>query len=351
MKHPSYTGIPSPEVETLLDEALPRLAAEIDALGLPKLAGVVLGGGYGRGEGGVLRTPEGDKLYNDLDFFVFADNADKAELAKIDRELPKLAEPWEKRLGVAVDFGPAKNLSALKNVARTLMYQELRHGWRPVWGDVDLDTQLPDLPPDKLPFTEAARLLLNRGMGLVFAAERLLAGSDDHDFIVRNMNKALLGGGDAMLIAAERYRWPGSERTTEFRRYCGEEKLPAGYADLYESAYRFKLEPRPILPPAPLEKWKECRDFYLAAFANVAGTSGGAAKTESCAALRRKAASERSPKNFLRWLVRMRGIRSVGRLFDAPVITVLESLYEILLREEPPRECPKELYRAWLKFN
>ncbi len=351
MKHSSYTGLPSPEIETLLDGALPRLAAEIDALNLSDLAGVVLGGGYGRGEGGVLRTPDGDRLYNDLDFFVFANDAAPAGLARIDRELSKLAEPWEKRLGVAVDFGPAKNLSALKNVAHTLMYQELRHGWRPVCGNVDLDTLLPDLPTDRLPFTEAARLLLNRGMGLVFAANRLLAGPDDPDFIVRNLNKTVLGGGDAMLIAAGRYRWNGSERAAEFRRYCVEKGLPAEYADGYDHSYRFKLEPRPLLPSSPLEKWRECRNFYLAALADVAGVSGRADRDVLCAALRKKAKPERSFKNFLRWLVRMRRFRSVRRLFDAPVITVLECLHAVLSQEDPPAECPRGLYLAWQKFN
>ena len=36
-----------------------------------KLQALVLGGGYGRGEGGVLRTPQGDRPYNDLEFYVF----------------------------------------------------------------------------------------------------------------------------------------------------------------------------------------------------------------------------------------------------------------------------------------
>src|SRR4051794_37699748 len=35
-----------------------------------KLEAVLLGGGYGRGEGGVLRTSEGDRPYNDLEFYV-----------------------------------------------------------------------------------------------------------------------------------------------------------------------------------------------------------------------------------------------------------------------------------------
>ena len=36
-----------------------------------KLQALVLAGGYGRGEGGVLRTAAGDQPYNDLEFYVF----------------------------------------------------------------------------------------------------------------------------------------------------------------------------------------------------------------------------------------------------------------------------------------
>ena len=351
MKNNSYTGVPSPQISALLDGALPELAAEIEALQLPKLAGVVLGGGYGRGEGGVWHAEEGDRLYNDLDFFVFADNADRNELARLNRKLAALSAPWEKRLGVSVDFGPAKNLSALKNVAGTLMFQDLRRGWRPVWGGLDLNVLLPELPPEKLPFTEAARLMLNRGMGLLLAANRLLAGSDDRDFITRNIDKAVLGSGDAMLIAAGRYRWSGSERAAELRRYCTEKRLPGKYVDMYDSAYSFKLEPQPGLPAPPMAVWESCRNFYLAAFADITGTAVSAADIELCAALRKKAKSSRSLKNFLRWLVRMRSVRSPGRCFDDPIITVLEWLCGMLSRREPPAGCPEKLFFAWRNFN
>src|SRR4051812_7021926 len=35
-----------------------------------ELEGVMLGGGYGRGEGGLLKTDEGDRPYNDMEFYV-----------------------------------------------------------------------------------------------------------------------------------------------------------------------------------------------------------------------------------------------------------------------------------------
>ena len=66
-----YTMTADPDVKSVLDCFLPAVSAEIDALQLPKLRAVVLGGGYGRGEGGVRHTPEGGRLYNDLDFFVY----------------------------------------------------------------------------------------------------------------------------------------------------------------------------------------------------------------------------------------------------------------------------------------
>ena len=350
MKRLSYTGIPSPEVEKLLDEALPRLAADIGSLPLPKLAGVVLGGGYGRGEGGVLRTAEGDKLYNDLDFFVFADGAGKDELAKIDHALPKLAEPWEKRLGVAVDFGPAKNLSALKNVAHTLMFQELRHGWRPVWGDVDLDALLPELPPEKLPFTEAVRLLLNRGMGLLLAGNELKRNGDA-DFIMRNIHKAVLGGGDALLIASGNYRWHGAERVKAFREYAIANGMPPEFAESYAASYDYKLEPVPRLPVSPWTSWRQCRRFYLEAAGRVAGCHAPAAPDALAAGLHRGARAERSVKNLLRWLRHRGGPRPLCAAFDAPVVTVAGMLCKLLAESEDCPACPERLDRLWHKFN
>ena len=124
-----YTVIPSAELDSLLDGALAGIAADIEAKKSPFLRAVVLGGGYGRGEGGVWRTPAGDRLYNDLDFFVFSSRAGRADAGKIERDLREISKKWETKLGVSVDFGPAKNIESLKTVSQTLMFQELLRGW------------------------------------------------------------------------------------------------------------------------------------------------------------------------------------------------------------------------------
>ena len=349
-----YTVIPSPELDALLDSALADIARDIETIRTGgRLVSVVLGGGYGRGEGGVLHTGSGDKLYNDLDLFVFTNDADRRARQKIGVQLREIGERWEKKLGVAVDFSPAKNLDSLPRVGHTLMFQELRHGWKPVWGKEDFVNRIPELDPARLPYTEAVRLLLNRGMGLIFAGERLSAGHgrEEADFIVRNMNKAVLGCGDALLLAAGKYCWRGQDRVLAVSQFAEKNGLPRAFAEAYEAAFRFKLEPNPVLPPDPRLRWLECREFYLESVRLAAGTETGAKIAEVKAGLRRRAADARSVKQFLRWLLRTRGIRPSGCLTEDPVVTVLCELLELLETggEYPP--CPRRLYDLWIKFN
>src|SRR5438552_671320 len=62
----------SEELERRLAGTCDTVLAEVLALVSPeRLEGLVLGGGYGRGEGGVLETEKGDEPYNDLEFYVF----------------------------------------------------------------------------------------------------------------------------------------------------------------------------------------------------------------------------------------------------------------------------------------
>lgn len=350
MNETSYTGIPSADITRLLDTALSAIAADIERLKLPGIAAVVLGGGYGRGEGGVRHTPEGDRLYNDLDIFVFSRNAGRRDAARIAAALRPISEKWEKTLQVSMDFGPVKELDALASVANTLMFQELLRGWRPVWGQTDLARHIPAQEAAALPFTEAARLLLNRGMGLLFAGNELKRPAPDPDFVCRNLNKTYLAGGDALLLAAGEYRWRGAERVTAFRRLAETTGLGAAAADRYEQAYRWKLEPDPRLPEAPEAAWRDARAFYLAAVCRAAGTASDAAPEAVAHGLRAKARNARSFRHFLRWLLRARGIRPTA-LFDDPMVSLAERLYRLLATAETCPPCPESLLRLWRHFN
>ena len=309
-----------PAADRLVDDAIRAIGAEIDALAIPRLLGVVLGGGYARGEGGVVDA-EGSapRLSNDLDFYVVAeDGASPADLAAIAAALRPVSEKWTARLGVDVDFSPPKTPWRIRHDEERLMIQELVHGYCDVAGKpgAELFADVARRDPSALPAMEAVRLLVNRGAGLLLAAE---PGAEP-GFVARNINKAILGCGDARLIARGGYRWRALDRADALAD------------DLYRAAVQWKFRPRPE-PPCD---WETARDIWLAAV------------DEICAD--HPTLRGRTLRAAARWLARR---RSLG---PAPLRTLgLDPLVRILRAMLPlVRDCkpfPASLRRDWEVFN
>lgn len=230
----SFSKSADPRVERLVAEALEGIRASFAAS--PESASVravVLGGGYGRGEGGA--TPDG-MPYNDMDFFVVMNG--KKPSPGFRKLLDGISAEWRGKLSIDIDFCCVKSLKALYKDADTLMIQELFAGCKVVFGDGHIFDDAPRRPFSGLPWTEAARLLLNRGAGLLFARQ---CASDpaEADFVRRNLHKAALGCGDAILIVHRDYRGTGTERLEALRKYYEASWLvPA-----YEAALKFKYAP------------------------------------------------------------------------------------------------------------
>ena len=194
---------------------------------------VALGGGYGRGEGGA--TPDG-MPYNDMDFFVVLNGQKPSpELRAL---LDRLSSEWHGKLAIDIDFCCVKSLNALYKDADTLMIQELFAGCRIIFGDEHIFDDAPRRPFSALPWTEAARLLLNRGAGLLFARQRA-SDPAEADFVRRNIHKAALGCGDAILVVHHDYRPTGTERLEALRSY----REASWLIPAYEDALAFKYAP------------------------------------------------------------------------------------------------------------
>lgn len=242
MKKSRYAPEGDAAFDKMLDKHLEEIAeaVRLSAVG-GDIAAVVLGGGYGRGEGGVFITSDGrKKLYNDLDFFVIARNVSHIKLKKVDKAMASIGEEFSRKLEVEVDFGPAKNLRQLAKTSFTMMWQELREGHVVIYGDKDVMDILPDYDLHDLPRSEGLRLLLNRGAGLLFARQRLKqeeVSSGDRDFIGRNLNKAILACGDVFLILRKEYSLSVRDRMTLL------EKFDVELAEPYRRAVQFKFLP------------------------------------------------------------------------------------------------------------
>jgi hypothetical protein len=232
-----------------------RITAGLRGLIPPrKLEAVLLGGGYGRGEGGVLRTDGGDRPYNDLEFYVCVRGNRHLNEARYGRALHVLGEILTPQAGIDVEF----HITSLRNLATagiSMFSYDLLCGHRCCLGN---ETQLAGCEHHRdahlIPLSEATRLLMNRCAGLLFAAERL-ARPDltpaDADFVARNIAKAQLGAGDAVLTAFHQYHWSVRERQRRLERLRVAETIPwmSELRRHHAEGVEFKLHPTRTADP------------------------------------------------------------------------------------------------------
>jgi hypothetical protein len=309
----------APEMDRLVEDSIRAIGAEIDAVRVPKLLGVVLGGGYGRGEGGVATMPGGSqRLSNDLDFYlVVEDGSSAAEMESASRALEPIARRWSERLGIDVDFCPPKTPWRIRHDQERLMIQELLHGYFDVAGEKGevLFSGVERRQPSEFPWTEAVRLLVNRGAGLILART-----SDDPQFVVRNVNKCVLGAGDALLIARGGYRWRAEERAKALG-------LP-----LYADAVAWKFRPR----AEGVCGLEEAREIWLSATREVMEIG------------RRAGSAGRSLYQAARWIVRRRTLGELSTLGQGPVVRILQRMIGVIEARKP---FPPSLEIDWKIFN
>lgn len=326
-----------PDLDRLVEDACAAIGRDIEALEVPRLMGVVLGGGYGRGEGGAKEKLERTALSNDLDFFAVADEgAPEAEtISAIGAALEPVAKKWTEKLGVDVDFA-VKTRWRLKHDEERIMVQELLRGYFDVAGEKGerLFAGIELRPAESIPWMEAARLMMNRGMGLLFAKRRIesaecrIDGSsavgsrlsdEQRDFVNRNINKCVLGAGDARLITRRAYAWRAEDRA----KALGD--------SLYNAATGWKFRPT----DEPVCSWEKARETWLAALDEVLSDSSGSR-------------SSRTLRNVARWFVRRRTVGELSAVGLDPVVRILRAVSRLVRERRGPGAS---LLRDWEVFN
>ena len=204
----------------MLERHLEAVCAEVniavcELIPETQLEGLLLAGGYGRGEGGVLRTASGDQPYNDLEFYVFVRGHRLRAEWTYGAALHELGVRLSARAGVEVEF-KVLTLPALRAARPSMFYYDLVLGHRWLTGD---DALLVGCSHHRdareIPLHEATRLLMNRCSGLLFSAERLRRprfGTEESDFVGRNLAKIQLALGDVLVTASGQYHWSCQER-------------------------------------------------------------------------------------------------------------------------------------------
>ncbi len=250
--HKRFTIDGSPALEQHLQKICGLVLAGIrEVIPTRKLEGLVLGGGYGRGEGGVLRGPSGDQPYNDLEYYLFLRGNELLNRRRYGQALNGLAHRLSSQAGVEVEF-KLTSLAKLRQSPPSMFYYDLVMGHRLLFGGEELLAGC-EAHQDarQIPLAEATRLLMNRGAGLLFAKTKLQNASltpEDADFIGRNQAKAQLAFGDAVLAVVGQYHWSCSTRHQRLLQLTGDWPWLKIVQQHHEAGVAFKLHPQ-ISPP------------------------------------------------------------------------------------------------------
>jgi len=235
-------------LERHLASACARVLAGIRGL-IPaqKLEAVLLGGGYGRGEGGVLRAAGGDRPYNDLEFYVAIEGNRHLNELRYRRRLEVLGEILSHHAGVEVEL-KITSLAELATQPVTMYSYDLFAGHRLLASRARLTGYTRHGCSENIPPAEATRLLMNRCSGLLFARaelEREPFTAAAADFVRRNIAKVRLACGDAVLTAFGRYHWSCRERHHRLELLAAGESWPWLDAVLghHATGVEFKLHP------------------------------------------------------------------------------------------------------------
>src|ERR1035437_3471433 len=111
-----------PELESRLENHFARVRNSFEEKGWR--GSLVLGGGYGRGEGGVMRGPEGVGFSNDLDYFLFDDAPGDPRLVSWCRETERSESVV---LGIDVEI-KCLRADSMGDPGRSMMFGDLVAG-------------------------------------------------------------------------------------------------------------------------------------------------------------------------------------------------------------------------------
>jgi len=305
----AYTKDGSPQFHQWMDSILRAFADEVaQALGA-NLSALILGGGYGRGEGGLLVMDGKELPYNDLDFTLIVQN--KAGLPM--RDLDAIRHRYAQQLGIHVDFSRPLTLRDVEGWPTWLVWYDLLNGHVVLKGPADiLKRYAPSTLQGTLPVIEATKLLLNRGAGLLWALAVVKGAktTSEGDFVRRNFYKCALALGDALLIAYERFQttYFGRDRVLHQVATANPEVAALGLQDLYVKALQFKFRPDAFASENPSER--DLRDLarrWRDVFLHVEKRRTGKSWKDLDAYIRWKGLrepEEHRPKGILRNIVR-----------------------------------------------
>ncbi len=225
-----FTRYGSYELEQNLQSACERVANEIrEIVPLVSLDGLLLAGGFGSGEGGVLATPEGQRAFGEFEFVLLAREGTEPAVQALAVRLEALGERMALWTGAVGTFRITTRQQIADSETSPFLH-ELARGHRVLIGPESLSASWTrHQEPSAISLQEVTHLLFQRCSGLLCAARRLQRAeftSEDADAVHRQLSRLELALGDVVLAAHGEYRGSSVERHQRLATFTPAEPVP-----------------------------------------------------------------------------------------------------------------------------
>lgn len=201
---------------------------------------LLLIGGYGRGEGGVLNDKGVEKAHNNFDIiYVYKKKINKKKIEDINKSMQELGLEYE----IGIDIFATSKAKLLELNGLVISY-DMRFGHKLLYGDDSFLKAHTPYSLENINALDIRQLLVNRGTLLLI--NRLLLQKDqlnkaEKKTIIKHNVKAIIGFGDALLFFHKKYHWSYLQKQKNMASLKGIDKE---FQLLYEEAIKFRFYPQ-----------------------------------------------------------------------------------------------------------
>ncbi|MDC3077478.1 hypothetical protein OA327_02080, partial [Flavobacteriales bacterium] len=230
-KSSKYSTIKDQRINDYIDDDLEVIKNEI----LKKIDGIeciILGGGFGRGEGSVIINKSKIQPINDYDIYVITNyKVDAVKINLIRRKLISLIKIRQ----IDIEF---KTKNDLRFSKRSVANYDLKYASKLIYGNPETLNIIPDFKSSKIPLSESLIPLNLYNISIIQSYPHKY--SDENDFWGKQqISKSILGWSMAILISEGKYDPSYIKRQEIFNEVNKNKEM----LDLVNFATDFKIKP------------------------------------------------------------------------------------------------------------
>lgn len=202
-------------------------------------AALILIGGYGRGEGGIMLKDGKYHPHNNLDLLYIYNGSVDADMIKLaDSTLQEIA----KKRGIGIDMS-AINKQKLMGLNGLVIGYDMRYGHKTLLGDSTFLKEHELFSIYNIDPVDIRQLMVNRGSLLLINRVLLrknILTEDEKKLIIKHAVKAIIGYGDALLYFNGSYHWSYAQKQSNMLEL---KNIDKGIKELYSEAMLFRFKP------------------------------------------------------------------------------------------------------------